>query len=105
MSTIAIHYASPAGDPFKIPRPHRVDVDDRGEVSEVYGGEIGRVGNLLGFSPTVTPDVDDWKLVLADKLFDGEVDPDSLIGWYPQFSGDGQIFGYGAAIARIEVTA
>ena len=105
MSTITIHYASPANDPHKIPRPHRVEVDEHGEASEVFGGEIGRVGNLLGFCPTVTPDVDDWKLVLADKLFDGDVDPDSLVGWYPQFSGDGQIFGYDAAIKRVEISA
>ena len=105
MSTITLHYASPANDPYKIPRPHRIDIDERGEASVAYGGEIGPVGNLLGFCPTVTPDVDDWKLVLADALYDGSVTPEALVGWYPQFSGDGRIFGYDAAIKRIEVSA
>ncbi|UYL87164.1 hypothetical protein QEH40_gp43 [Microbacterium phage OscarSo] len=106
MSTITIRYQSPANDPYKIPRPHRVELDDRTlEAGEVYGGEIGPVGNLLGFCPTVTPDVDDWKLILADALYRGEVTPELLVGWYPQFSGDGQIFGYDAAIKSIEISA
>lgn len=106
MSTITIHYQSPEGDPFKVPRPHRVDVDEHGDASPVYGGEIGPVGYLLGFCPTVTPDPDHWKMILADKLYDGDVLPRDLIGYYPQFSGSGEdsLFGYGMKIDRIEIS-
>ena len=105
MSTITLRYQSPANDPHKIPRPHRVEIDESGEAGAVYGGEIGPVGNLLGFCPTPTPDVDDWKLILADALYDGSVTPEALVGWYPQFSRDGKIFGYAVAIKAIEITA
>jgi len=107
MTVITLHYASPADDPHKIPRPHRVDVDEHtGEASSAYGGEIGPVGNLLGFCPTPVPDARNWVFTHAKKLYDGEVQAADLAGWYPQFSGErGPMFGYAAAIDRIEVSA
>ncbi|ALJ19530.1 hypothetical protein [Microbacterium sp. No. 7] len=108
MTTITIHYQSPEGDPFKVPRPHRVDIDEQGCAGLVRGGEIGPAGYLLGFCPTVTPDPDSWgELILAHQLYDGDVLPRDLIGYYPQFTGSGEetMFGYDMKIDRIEVSA
>lgn len=108
MTKITIHYRSPKGDPFKIPRPHRYTLDgtlsDKSPACE--GGEIGSV-RLLGFCPTVTPDVDDWVIVQPDDLGDPGYVPTELAGFYAQFVDldSGDMFGYEVPIDRIEVAA
>lgn len=107
MTTVTIHYRSPKGDPFKIPRPHRFTLTgDRSAdlVPECEGGEIGRV-KLVGFCDTTTPSVDAWVLAKPDKLLDPGFSSTELSGWYAQFiDADGNMFGYTVEIDRIEVS-
>lgn len=105
MTTVTIHYSSPAFDPFKVPRPHRYTLD--GTLSDVspecQGGEIGRV-RLLGFCMDFTPG-SDGALVRPDELGDPGYSPTELSGFYAQFiDSRGQMFGYAVPIERVEVS-
>ncbi|QIK61769.1 hypothetical protein G7068_15975 [Leucobacter viscericola] len=102
MATMMIHYESPASDPFKVPRPHRVQIEGT-KVGKPEGGEIGTVTTLLGFCPAVTPDPDNWQV--ADALEVAKY-PEHYVGWFAQFIDDeGKMFGYDNPISRVEVTA
>lgn len=105
MSTVTIHYKSPASDPFKIPRPHRYTLDGTpSDMSpECQGGEIGRV-RLLGFCMDPTPGPD-HALARPDELGDPGYSPTELSGFYAQFiDSRGQMFGYDMPIDRVEVS-
>lgn len=101
MTTIAIHYKSPVGDPYKVPRPHYVTIEEDSSMT-IRGGEIGPMDALLGFCPTETPDVDDWILVDPEEVIE---DAHGLEGWHAQFMGGGDMFGYEAEINRVEILA
>ena len=46
------------------------------------------------------------RFYMAESLYDGDVLPDELVGYYPQFVGvDGGFFGFSVPIKEIEVTA
>lgn len=107
MTTIEIHYQSPESDPLKVPRPHRAVVQPDGVVSvDGSSGEIGPVGNLIGFSLTTTPGYSFrapqffWHRDILNRSFDLSV----LRGYYAQFSGEhGDMFGYTQKIDRVVV--
>lgn len=101
MTTITIHYQSPEGDPFKVPRPHRIPLE--GTLSgKPEGGEIGPLNAFLGLCLTPTPDPNEWHVVQA---VEAAVDPQSYVGYYAQFIDDnGTMFGYNIPIERIEVS-
>ncbi len=107
MTQITIHYRSPKGDPFKVPRPHRVSIDDAtGVASAPWGGEIGPVRQLIGFTKILdlrfNRGVDWWN---AEDLYDGEVKDVDLAGWYACYEGLEGPFTATPKVERIEVTA
>ncbi len=107
MTAITIRYESPKDDLFKIPRPHRITIDSDGTASPPVGGEIGVVTELLGFSRRLDQSTLDfankreWRE--ASELYDGDVQPADLKGWYPAFVGPGGPFTYNVKIKQIEV--
>ena len=106
MTTITLHYQSPPKDPFKVPRPHRVTLDDNGEVDPVIkGGEVGPVTALLGFSRTLRlafSDSKEWHH--PEELYDGDILADDLKGWHPAFMSPRGPFTVREKIDRIEIT-
>lgn len=105
MSTVTIHYRPPKGDPFKIPRPHRLEVGEDGVQQMLPSGEIGPLGGLLGFTRTLELDFYDktrWRHV---SQIDDDTQFAELAGWYPCFTDlSGIPFTYKAKVDRIEVT-
>ena len=104
MTTITLHYKSPANDPHKVPRPHRVEIDADGNASTPTGGEIGPVTELLGFSRTEQVDFRPGEWYAAEALYDGDVLAEQLIGWRAAFMGSEGPFTYQARIAHVEIT-
>lgn len=107
MTAIIIRYESPKGDPFKVPRPHRVTIGSDGAASLPVGGEAGVVTELLGFSRRLNSSTLDFANKLewreASELYDGDAEPDDLKGWYPAFVGPDGPFTYAGKIKLIEV--
>jgi hypothetical protein len=107
MTTVAIHYQSPASDPHKIPRPHYYTLDGSPNDAnpECAGGELGPV-RLLGYCMTQKPNVDDWAMAGPDEVGDPGYVPTELRGFYAQFIdiASGGMFGYAVPIERVEVS-
>lgn len=100
---ITIHYRSPKGDPFKVPRPHRAEVENGDRNPVLTGGEIGGGLTLIGFSKRETPKqfvAPQW--FEASALIDGDVDPATLVGYYPQFTPVGAFEPFGHELCRVE---
>lgn len=101
--TIEIHYASPAWDRFKIPRPHFISVDDSGNAGVPEGGEVGPVNALLGFAKDSKPDYRFTapNFYLLNDLITGAISPDDLTGYYAQFAKDSGFFGFNIPIEEV----
>jgi len=111
MTTVTIHYRSPKNDPGKLPRPHHVAVTDDGQVQLLPGGEIGPLGELIGFTLKIDIDFRDTKTWVTAKQFgeavaSGQLKGDGFKNWRVAFMDMSKIpFTYIAKIDRIEVSA
>lgn len=105
-TVVTIHYQSPAEDPFKVPRPTRIQFDAAGNI-QTTGGEGELQGDqLIGLSrqdgPPESFDPENW--VEAEDLISEGVADLELAGWFPAFvSGEG-IYTWSGAVDRVEVT-
>ena len=114
---VTIHYQSPAEDPFKVPRPTRIQFDDGGNIQTTGGEGVLQGDQLIGLSRTCPPglghrlcgppesfDPENW-VGAEDILSEGAADLE-LAGWFPAFmSGDGEwIYTWSGAVDRVEVT-
>jgi hypothetical protein len=108
VTTITLHYQSPPKDPFKVPRPHRITLDEHNDLVAIKGGEVGEVTDLIGFSRTLRlafQDPHQWQS--ADALYDEDDDGpliEGLKGWHPAFMGPRGPFSMREKISRIEIT-
>jgi hypothetical protein len=109
MTSVTIHYQSPANEPFSIPSPHMATISQQGALIDIIGGHIGPLTRLIGFTAHELPidfrneavwfSASRWLSTLAP----GEHMP--MTGWYAVFlTAEGIPFTYPHRIERIEVS-
>ena len=117
-TVVTIHYQSPAEDPFRVPRPTRIQFDAAGNIQTTGGEGVLQGDQLIGLSrscPVATHslavcgppelfDPENW-VQAEDILSEGAADLE-LAGWFPAFmSGNREwIYTWSGAVDRVEVT-
>ena len=119
-TVVTIHYQSPAEDPFKFPRPTRIQFDDAGNIQTTGGEGVLQGDQLIGLSrqdpapgghggtgiggPPELFDTENW--VGADELVSEGAALADRAGWFPVFMTENRewIYTMSNAVDRVEVT-
>ena len=111
MTTATIRFQAPPDDPYKVPRPvHLIVNDDDPGLFVQRGGEFGNA-DLIGLVPVLDAPDDftdpaQWCDVrdLAAQAHAGDVTDLGHSGWYPAVIDETGMYTVGYVIDRIEVT-